>query len=108
MRLLAEKWAGLIGVRDGVGGSRSPRDGSEREEGTQRREPNAVPMGILVAVGADAERLLRPYPPADSHSEPRRLGLVVSPHSSAGGWSSRIPHCRPLVVSSRGPPARCS
>lgn len=36
-------------------------------------------MGILVAAGADAERLLRPYPPADSHSEPRRLGLAVSP-----------------------------
>ncbi|GAB1301263.1 Protein GPR108 [Apodemus speciosus] len=33
-------------------------------------------MGILVATGADAERLLRPYPPADSHSEPRKLGLA--------------------------------
>lgn len=78
----------------------------EREEGAQRREPSAVSMGILVAAGADAERLLRPYPPADSHSEPRRLGLAVSPPlSSAGEWSSRTSHCRLLVVSSWGPPA---
>lgn len=79
------------------GRSRSPRDGCEREEGAQRREPNALRMGILVAADADAERLLRPYSPSDSHSEPRRLGLSVFPHSSAGGWSSRTP---PLQASS--------
>lgn len=57
----------------------SPRDGSEREEGALRREPSAMRMGMLVAAGADAGRLLRPHPPAGSHSEPRGLSLAILP-----------------------------
>lgn len=63
-------------------GSRSPGDGSEREEGARRWEPRAVRMGTLVVAGADAERLLRSHPPAGAHSEPLRLGLALLPTSS--------------------------
>lgn len=87
-------------------GRRSPRNGSEREEGARRREPSAMQMGMLVAAGADAGRLLRPHPPSGAHSEPRGLALAIlppqllleRPHPPLQAASGLVPPPRPVLA----------